>query len=214
MKRYVIFLNLLYAISGCSTLPHSIKTGTDSSDAEKSNRIFVINHGWHTGVAVPASVLTNKLPELGQRFPDSKYLEIGWGDEGFYQANEITTKLSIKALFWPTDSVLHIVSVPASPEALFPDSKIIRLSITDNELQHLLEFITSSFYFSKNESIIPLKTGIYGDGQFYKAVGDFFLFNTCNTWTAKALESTGFNLPDDVLILTANEVMQFLTNNR
>jgi uncharacterized protein (TIGR02117 family) len=212
MARFFLYLLLLCLFSGCSTLPPSIKPGPGTSDTDNNNLIFVLNHGWHTGVVVPAHALTNKLPELRQRFPDSKYLEIGWGDEGFYQAEEITSGLTISAAFWPTAAVLHIVSIPASPEKLFPQSRVFRLPISDDELSHLLKFISSSFYFNQKKALTPLQSGLYGDSQFYRAVGDFYLFNTCNTWTAKALESSGFNLPDDVLILTAEEVMQFLAN--
>lgn len=211
MPRFSFCLILLYSAIGCSTLPHSIKPDQNTSSLDKSNLIFVLNHGWHTGIAVPARALTNQLPLLGQRFAGSKYLEIGWGDEGFYQAEEITSGLTISAIFWPTDTVLHIVDIPTSPEDLFPQSQVTRLFVSDDELSQLLEFIRSSFYFSKANTPIPLKKGIYGNSHFYRAVGDYFLLNTCNTWTAKALESSGFILPDDVRILTADEIREFLS---
>ena len=210
MCRFFLHLTLLFVITGCSTLPHSIKPSPNSTSSTKNNLIFVINHGWHTGVAVPGQALTNELPELRQRFPGSKYLEAGWGDEGFYQAEEITSGLTISALFWPTKSVLHIVSIPVVPEDLFPQSQVFRLLLSDDELSSLIKFIRSSFYFGDTQHIEPLKSGIYGNSQFYSAAGNFYLFNTCNTWTSKALESAGFNLPDNTLMLTAEEIMQFL----
>ncbi len=38
--------------------------------------------------------------------------------------------------------------------------------------------------------------GLYAASLFYPAVGRFHLFNTCNTWTARALAAAGFDVVD------------------
>jgi len=57
---------------------------------------------------------------------------------------------------------------------------------------------------------LELQKGIYGDSQFYSAVGDFYLMNTCNRWTAKGLKSIGMDI-SPTLKLTAGSVMNYLT---
>jgi len=55
-----------------------------------------------------ASNCKDLLPGLAERFSCGRYLEVGWGDNDFYQAGEKRTDHTLKALFWPTDSVVHM----------------------------------------------------------------------------------------------------------
>jgi len=58
-----------------------------------------------------------------------------------------------------------------------------------------------------------LKNGIYGNSQFYKGVGDYYLMNTCNKWTAKGLRSTGMDISTK-FTLTAGSVIGYLDGGR
>ncbi|MCW8924225.1 MAG: TIGR02117 family protein [Gammaproteobacteria bacterium] len=140
------------------------------------------------------------------------YLEFGWGDKGFYQAKEITSGLSIQAIFWPTESVMHVVAVPENPESYFPQSKIEALCLDKSQYALLISFIEQSFYKENDGSIVKLKNGIYGNSQFYRAEGDYYLMNTCNKWTAKGLESANLAI-SSTFKLTADSVMRYLSEN-
>ena len=82
---------------GCSYKPEAIETSLPYS-ATGSHTIYLVNHGWHTGILVPQQSFTQKVPQLVARFNQADYLEFGWGDKGFYQADKITLGLAIKAL--------------------------------------------------------------------------------------------------------------------
>jgi hypothetical protein len=73
-------------------------TQTDIS-VGSSKEIYVVSHGWHTGFVVPASTIESRLPQLRDRFANAPYIEFGWGDKGFYQAKEITSGLTLQAIF-------------------------------------------------------------------------------------------------------------------
>ena len=73
----------------------------------------------------------------------------------------------------------------------------------------LISFIENSFYKQSNGDIVPLKNGIYGDSQFYKGEGDYYLMNTCNKWTAKGLSSAGMDI-STTFKLTAGSIMDYL----
>ena len=177
------------------------------------NTIFVVSHGWHTGFVVPSAEIQKHIPELGQRFKGSPYIEFGWGDKGFYQSKEITLGLTLRAIFWPTQSVVHAVAVPDYVESYFGGSKVERLCLNNEALDSLNRFISSSFYRESNRNIVELKQGIYGDSQFYQGVGDYYLMNTCNKWTAKGLESIGME-SCPTFKLTASSIMNYLEDER
>src|SRR5512134_2361869 len=77
--------------------------------AEPVKPIYVINHGWHTGIAVRRADLPDGVRPEGADVADSEYVEVGWGDRAFYMAPEGTVGLALKAVFWPSPGVLHVV---------------------------------------------------------------------------------------------------------
>jgi uncharacterized protein (TIGR02117 family) len=204
MKTFWLIISGLI-ISACSSKPYVVNPPMEQTIGDETE-IFILNHGWHTGVVVPAADMHQKIPELKDRYHSAAYLEFGWGDEDFYQAKEVTTSLTLKALFWPTSSVIHTAAKNDSFYMYFPTNKILTIKLDGNRYSSLLQFISESFYKDENDDIIELKSGIYGDSQFYKGVGTYYLFNTCNKWTAKALKSAGLDLIP-IFYLTAGSIM-------
>ncbi|MGJ8640448.1 MAG: TIGR02117 family protein [Opitutaceae bacterium] len=192
-------------LSGCTTLP--VAKRSHSSTIGDDRQVCVVSHGWHSGIVIESKEIVDLIPELGERFADSQYLEFGWGDSGFYQANEITTRLTLRAVFWPTDTVVHVVSFDADPVKYFLNSEVLNISMGAGEYDSMLDFISSSFAKNESGNVMPMKNGIYGDSQFYEGVGSYFLFNTCNKWTAKALYSGGVEV-SPLLKLTSSSVMK------
>jgi uncharacterized protein (TIGR02117 family) len=206
-----LFLMIFILIGGCSTLPKAIDPIVDKQSCNKGNEIYIINHGWHAGLAIKANDLNKSIPELSIRFPDSLYYEIGWGDEGFYQSKKITTSLTLRALFRSSGTVLHVVSLKSYPPDRFKNSKVILLTSDDKNYQNLIDFISSSFKRDPNNEIILEGNGIYGDSQFYTGIGKYHILNTCNNWTAKALYSAGYDI-SPILKITSSSVMSAVDN--
>lgn len=171
--------------------------------------IYVVTHAWHTGFVVPAKEIQTRFPMLKKRFGSTPYLEFGWGDKAFYQAEEITTGITLSAIFWPTESVIHAVAVPEMPNEYFPNNEIEKLCLSDGEYSSLIKFISNSFHKNQDGNILELKSGIYGNSQFYKGVGDFHIFNTCNKWTAKGIKSAGMDI-SPIIKLTAGSIMNYI----
>ncbi|VDZ81677.1 membrane protein [Salmonella bongori] len=151
---------------------------------------------------------------LKKRFAqEAQWYEIGWGDKGFYQSQEITTALTLQAMFWSSGAVMHIVAFSGKPERYFAGSEIMSLSLDTNQRSSLMRYLGRSFARDEEGNLIPLKQGIYGDSQFYAANGRYGILNTCNTWTAKGLESAGLTIHSS-LKLTAGSVMKAVEDHR
>ncbi|HXH04724.1 MAG TPA: TIGR02117 family protein [Candidatus Competibacteraceae bacterium] len=153
--------------------------------------MLVVSHGWHTGLVLPRAALRPHLPALSGAFEDASWLEIGWGDAGFYPAEKITLGLALGALFGQHGSVLHVVAVPDDPDAYFTYSERVHLEISSAGLAALARFIDASFARDAAGRSLPLGAGLYGDSRFYRSREDYHMFNTCNAWTARALRQAG-----------------------
>ena len=208
MKLVLTFLFLI-ALTGCSTKPYIVKK-TDIS-ATRPTEVSIVNHGWHTGFVIPSKTIKDQLPQLEEHFYNAPFIEFGWGDKGFYQAKEITSGLTMQAIFWPTESVIHAVAVPQKAETYFSNSEVQKICLNKEQYSLLVAFIENSFFKDTTGNIIKLKSGIYGSSQFYKGEGEYYLMNTCNKWTAKGLKSAGLDISTTVK-LTADSIMNFLVD--
>jgi len=207
----LLALLALVMVSGCYTLPESTRPEGEGRSLS-SESVYIVSHGWHTGIIYPRERLLEYVPGLKTRFPSGDFLEIGWGDKGFYQAEEITAGITLKALFWPTETVVHVVAVARSPYRSFPNSEVRHVCLDQARIESLGRFLANSFARDQSDEIATTRKGIYGDSQFYVGVGSFHLFNTCNKWTAKGLESSGFEI-NTTLKLTASSILDYLDAN-
>ena len=160
---------------------------------QQTQEIWVNSNGWHTGIIVPiARIPQNLLPEK-TAFSDNIFLEMGWGDAGFYQAEEITTVMALRALFSPSPSVVHLVGFNAAPAEYFPAARVIRLHITQEGFIRLMKFMDASI--SRAPSIaLHRQEGLYGNSRFYAGSGTYSVVHTCNHWAADGLKTAGIPL--------------------
>lgn len=204
----ISLLALTITLVGCSDEPDA-PTPADTPKAPRTNRVYVANHGWHTGLIVPFGALNRVVPGLQDRFDSGTWYEVGWGDQGFYQADQVTATLALRASLRSSGTVLHLVSLADDPRAYFGNSELLAVCLASGELASLLQFVAASFARDRSGAPQPLGPGIYGDSEFYRGAGRYHLFNTCNRWTATALQSAGLDI-DPHFKLTAGSVMDYL----
>lgn len=167
-------------------------------EGEPTTPIYLVGHGWHTGLVMRHTDLPEGLwPEAGD-FPQAEYLEIGWGDHDYYQTRDPGWWTMLKAALVPTQSVLHVVGFRAPPTAYFTASEVIELRLPHTAIEPLAKYIHHAFARENTQAVAPLGSGLYGDSRFYPAHETFHLFNTCNVWTARALRSAGLPVRDAI----------------
>ncbi len=197
-----------FVLTACSAKPYIVKPLMEI-ESPIGRKIIVVDHGWHTGFVFPADDVIRKIPVLKDRFSDAPYLEFGWGDQGFYQATEKNTGLTMKAIFWPTDTVVHVVAIPLLPSEFYFNAEVFEGCISNQGYAALIDYVVNSFAVNDYGDIIEIKSGIYGNSQFYKGVGKYYLTNTCNKWTAKGLKSAGMDI-FPAFKLTSGSIMNYL----
>ena len=146
------------------------------------------------------------------RFPDTPYMEFGWGDKSYYQAEEVTFGLTMRAVLWPTDSVVQVSAVLEKPDIQVSDGDVETLCLDSQQYSLLIDFIEQSFLKNRDGNIIKSKDDADSDSLFYKGVGDYYLMNTCNTWTAKGLKIAGLSISPTFKI-TAGSIMGYLSKH-
>jgi uncharacterized protein (TIGR02117 family) len=184
----VLLLVIMIASCGCTT-PSRGLFPPGQNDPVKS--VYLVSHGWHAGIVLRQSDLAKEIWPLQHDFPHAEFLEVGWGDRDFYRTLKPGFKDKLQAVLWPTSSVLHIVGFSGPVTTRFPYSEIIEIELTSRGFKQLSEFIAASFALDDTGHVQASGKGLYGDSQFYLSNQTYHLFNTCNVWTAKALQAAG-----------------------
>lgn len=165
--------------------------------------VFVVDHGYHAGLVVPRARLSEAARRIGsapliavtERFGEFEWLEIGWGDEGFYRnvarVSPGTLHHVARALFWPGNrSILHVVGFSIPVEDAWPDSPQVRLEVSQAGFDRLARHVGGSFVLEGGQPV-DAGPGLYGPSRFFAAQGDYSLLNLCNHWTGQALAAAG-----------------------
>lgn len=170
-------------------------------------KIYLTAHGWHTGIVLPvASVPDGVWPEL-MDFSDKRYVEVGWGDEGFYRSKDVSAMEALKAALVPTKSVLHVAGFNSRVEEYFTQSGIVEFRVSEKGFFELLRYINDTIERRGAPRAYLLGPGLYGMSGFYAARGQYTLFNNCNHWVARGFRKAGIDM-DPADSLTAGSVFQ------
>ena len=171
-----------------------------------THKIFVMSNGWHSNVIVRRrDIAPGRIPEIAD-FPGAEYLEFGWGDSEYYPAKHTTFGMTLRAAFTSTPAVMHVVGSFRDPTRRYPTAEVIELSITSNGLERLVHYIHQAFERGQATRANVSHMGLYTNSLFYPATGRFHLGNTCNTWTAEALDAAGFDV-DSAAAAPASDLM-------
>lgn len=163
-----------------------IRTGQDQA----SYSFYVLQAGWHTGIVLRTrDVAAADWPEI-VRFRHHTWIDIGWGDERFYQDHGNPVHLAVRALVVPTASVIHLLPFSVSPESVYAgENRIREITAGKQQFSALCVALSNSFERDSTANIIP------GSNQsFYLAKGKYHLMNTCNTWVVERLREAGFDV--------------------
>ena len=188
----LISLALLSIATGCLGPARGVYP---PSASDRTNEIYVYNNHWHTGLVVPTTQLSPTLKRYLSRFgPDTNYVEIGWGDEGFYRAPKGTVPLASRAMLFSRGSVLHVAGLTSEPSIHYLDYKLdlYRIRISSEGNARLMRHLERTFATTRTSDVIKLQPGLYGISYFYRARGWYSLFHNCNNWLADGVRATGF----------------------
>src|SRR5215510_5603864 len=158
---------VLVRCAGCAT------SGTllyPLQDQEEPQLIYVVSHGWHTGIVVKRDDIDAHLWPEKDAFPEALYLEVGWGDRDFYRTPEAGLGILLQAALGSPASVLFVIGIPTTVTEYFPRGDIIEIPLSRRGLEALATFVHATYKRDATGQIIPLGPGNWHkDSMFYLA---------------------------------------------
>ena len=184
-----------------NTSPHFSVSKSVIVDKEEIHKIYFIKQNWHTAIVFSTRELDSQLFREYDLFSEFGLIDIGWGDEEFYQYTGFDSGLAFKALFYATPSTLRVEGISLTKKEYFELSEIvIQLNVSDEQFKNICAFINKTFYINDAEETLILNKKVGDKIIFYKSNGSYHLFNTCNTWLARGLRESGIEIEDNILL--------------
>jgi uncharacterized protein (TIGR02117 family) len=169
-----------------------VLSGACGQQAPDGATIWFRSNGFHTAVVLPAP------PPPGVE-PDSQaqWYDCSWGDSAYFTTpGDPPLGMALRALFWPSPSVLHVRPLTEAERAAWARSEMfIPLRIDSSGLAALRAFVAQSFACDSAGCLQPVGAGWGRGAQFFRARGRYSAVYTCNSWTADALRAAGLRLP-------------------
>ena len=203
MKSALLLLALLFLTWGC--LGPITELYPDNVE-DRPVPVYVVQVGWHAGLVVESEHLGNAFPDH-ENMPEAAYLKIGWGDDKYYPDPDPSFGILLRAIFWPSRSVLHVVGMDVPVSQYFPNSDVVTLHLTEKGMEELTGFVSRYFRRDDEQGPIYHSYGRYGNSAFFKSEGRYYFPKTSNTWTARALRSAGVPITP-IYGITARNVMR------
>lgn len=206
MKTYSFVLFVILAKLVLSACLGPVSSLYPEDPQERPIPVYIVKVGWHAGLVVESEHLAGVFPEH-EKMPDAKRLKIGWGDDKYYPDPDPPFGVLLRAVFWPSTSVLHIVGINTTVEEYFYGSEVVTLYLSPAGMRELTHFITGYFRLDEEDQPVYQEVGRYGMSSFFKAKGRYYIPKTSNVWTARALRSAGVPITPFYSV-TARNVMR------
>ena len=163
-----------------------------STQVPQNNVVYLVKHGWHTDIAIPADELRGNMTVFQRIFPGVKILVIGFGKRTFMTAPVHNAGDLVIGPF-PGDGVMLVTGLSAAPDLAYKDGVTATLNLPPGGAERLSDFIWKSL---KTDAGAPveLRPGFYLGSIFYVTNTRYAGTRTCNTWTADALQAAGLNI--------------------
>ena len=162
---------------------------------------YVVYDAWHAGIVLRYEDLTiETLPELAD-FPNARFVEFSWGDKDYFPDPSPGISLGLKAAFWSSGSVVHVVGFTENPASFYPHAQIVELRLGLPGYARLVAYLSRSFARPQTGRA-EARPGLTAKSRFYPSTHQFSLLNTCNTWVAEALATAGLPVSPGFVITT------------
>lgn len=197
-------LIIVILLTGCLGPVQELYPGDESL---RPVPVYIISHGWHTGIAVQKDYICNELPD-DEQIPNGNYLMFEWGDGRYFPHEDPGFGLLLRAALLPTSSVIQITGLISRPDRSFSNSRVIQVQVTEEGVRELGQFILGELRMGEDGKLIFAEDGLYHNSLFFEADKLYFLPRTSNKWTARALRKTGYPITPFWAFTSGNVIKQ------
>jgi len=167
--------------------------------------LMIHGNGFHTELYLPIEdslIHYNWLHFLQdsliiEKHATNKYISFGWAEEEWSIAgvqNNTGVLMAMESLLWPWNkSIMHVRLTDTFQVLNHPFTQ--KRFLDAAQYRRLISFIKKGFIFKNNRPVVKSYKGYDREDYFFSSNRNYNAFNTCNQWTADALNASGIRCP-------------------
>jgi uncharacterized protein (TIGR02117 family) len=197
LKFILIFtlLTLQMLINSSCSGNEMLAEGGESNTDSRQYPVYIVNNNLHTGIVIPVNSESSQIVSALKYFTSFQFVDIGWGEEKFYQDPDDNFCMGARAILLPNTSVLRVEGCSTFAEGVISWSDYtVKFNLSQDQYIKMLTFIEQSFTKGEDNELLITSKKHSGEIIFFKSVYSYHLFNTCNTWVAEALQFAGLKV--------------------
>ena len=174
---------LLFLLGGCGTLPPACTSVPDG------DVVYVVSHGWHTDLGIPAATLRGPMTQFRRTFPGMTVLMAGFGKRTFMMA-PVTRLGDLLIGPFPGTGTLLVAGLTTTPDRAYADGTMAVLRLPPGGAERLSDFVWRTFRLDRGRPV-RIGDGFFPGSVFYASGIGYSGLYTCNSWTDDALHAAG-----------------------
>lgn len=197
--RLFAALMLAAAVAACSGTQDLVCT------APGADVVYVVDHGWHTDIGIPAGELSGGAAVFRSVFPGAASVVFSYGKRTFMTAPADDWSEYVLGPI-PGPAAILVTGLNVMPDAAYGGVPSVLLHLPQGGASALSDFIWHEI--AKDPAGRPrlIDAGPFEGGLFYAATRTYTLADTCNTWAADVLRAAGAPVSPDGVVF-AYQVM-------
>jgi Protein of unknown function (DUF2459) len=184
-------LMLMLGLSGCGEAVPGCPpdAAPRAGTVPHSDTVYVLQHGWHTDLAIPSQALRGDMLIFRRIYPDLKVLIVGFGKRTFMMA-PVTTSTDLLIGPFPGKGAVLVVGLNGPPTLAYDDGLLASVVLPPGGADRLSDFIWQTLDVHNGEPQ-RIRDGFFPGSVFYATRTNYAGSYTCNTWSVDALHAAG-----------------------
>ncbi len=192
--RRLLLPALLAVLGGCAASsvppPSRFAAMPVAPSSDPPGQVFLLTHGWHTDIAVPADEISGKLTLFLRRFPGARTIVFGYGKRNYMTEATHGVGDWLGGPF-PGDGAIEVSALHTGLAAAYGARHIIAIDLPPGGAQRLSAYVWANFAKHKTGRPIAVGHGDFPGSIVFLAASTYDLSHTCNTWSAQVLAAAG-----------------------
>jgi hypothetical protein len=195
---------LLLALAGCAaeTVAPAASNKFPVPADGSAGKVFLLTHGWHTDIVLPADEITGPLKLFLDRFPGARNVVFGYGKRNYMTSPEHDAGDWITGPF-PGPGAVEVSALRTDPATAYGAAHTMEIHLPVGGAARISAFLWQSFTTNAAGEPVEAGHGGFPGSVVYDAARGYNLNHTCNTWSALALAAAGLPIQPAGIIFSS-----------